>query len=151
MSGNGSRDSMNRLGSPPVDKAASGPASLAHVPPQEFSIQEHSAVMALVEELRPFCSRWMVELERPEIAREIGLIVTEGAVPAWAIYRDEESVLHFEDLLGGNSYLFGSMSAGLRLVRAVLEAAQARAAERSIRQLWWEQLPAWLVPDALRV
>ncbi len=151
MSGNGRRGLLNRLSLSPGDATSPGPVETAHVPSQEFSIQEHAAAMALVEALRPYCSRWMVELERPEIAREIGLIVTEGAVPAWAVYRDEESVLHFEDLVGGNSYLFGSMAAGLRLVRAVLEAAQARAAERSNRRLWWEDLPDWLVPEALRV
>lgn len=123
-----------------------GPVWTASAGPQELSIQEHAEAIALVDELRPYCGRWIVELQRPEIAREIGMIVlAEGAVPAWAIYRDAQGMLQFEDLIRSTSYLFGSMSAGLRLARAMLEAAAVLAAEERRHTTWWDRLPAWLV------
>ena len=124
------------------------PVWTAEAPDEELSIREHAEAIALVEELRPYCTRWSVELLRPDIAREIGLI-TGGpdANAMWAIYRDSSRTLHFEDLVAGTSYTFGTMSAGLRFVRAVLEAAAATEEEFAAAGRWWERLPGWLVTD----
>jgi hypothetical protein len=117
-------------------------------PPGELSIREHAEAIALVQSLRPYCVRWVVELGRPEIAPELGFIVAGAEpVPAWAIYRLPNGLLHFEDLAAGQSYTFGSMSAGLRFVRAVLESAADRAETAQRRGEWWEGLPEWLLTD----
>ncbi len=148
------RESEDRYGSRrhPGPGDARGPVWTATSGPQELSIQEHAEAIALVDELRPYCGRWIVELQRPEIAREIGMIVlAEGAVPAWAIYRDDHGMLHFEDLIRSTSYLFGTMSAGLRLARAVLEAAAVLAAEQRRQTTWWDRLPGWLIAPSAEV
>ena len=125
------------------------PAWTDEAPDEELSIREHAEAIALVEELRPYCTRWSVELMRPDIAREIGLISGgPDAGAMWAIYRDASRHLHFEDLVGGSSYTFGTMAAGLRFVRAVLEAAAATEEEFAAAGNWWERLPDWLVTDA---
>ncbi len=133
----------------PEADAARKPVWTAEAPAEELSIREHDEAIALVDALRPYCTRWSVELQRPDIAREIGLIIGgPEAAAIWAIYRDADNVLHFEDLGAGASYTFGTMSAGLRFVRAVLEAAAAVEAERVAGGIWWERLPEWLLGDA---
>ncbi len=130
------------------EEARQRPVWTAEAPDEELSIREHAEAIALVEELRPYCTRWSVELLRPDIAREIGLISGgPDANPIWAIYRDANRVLHFEDLAAGASYTFGTMSAGLRFIRAVLEAAAATEEEFAAAGNWWERLPQWLVAD----
>ena len=115
----------------------------------ELSIAEHAEAIALVEALRPYCIRWSVDLQRSDIADEIGLILAgEEAAAVWAIYRDAERTLRFEDLVDGMSYTFATMESGLRFVRAVLEAAAATAQEQAALGKWWERLPAWLLADA---
>ncbi len=133
----------------PDDTARRRPIWTADAPDEELSIREHAEAIALVEELRPYCTRWSVELLRPDIAREIGLISGgPDAAAIWAIYRDASRTLHFEDLAAGTSYTFGTMSAGLRFVRAVLEAAAATEEEHAAAGNWWERLPDWLLVDS---
>jgi hypothetical protein len=120
----------------------------AEAPDEALGILEHAEAIAMVEELRPYCTRWSVELQRPDIADEVGLVVGGPEVePLWAIYRDVDRVLHFEDLVACASYTFGTMSAGLRFVRAVIEAAAAADAEMAGAGSLWDRLPAWLVAD----
>ncbi len=123
------------------------PTWTAEAPEEALSILEHAEAIAMVEDLRPYCTRWSVELLRPDIANEIGLIIGgPEAAALWAVYRDAGRVLHFEDLTAGTSYTFGSMSAGLRFVRAVIEAVAA-AAEEAETGNWWNRLPKWLLED----
>ncbi len=132
----------------PAAVALRQPVWAVEAPEEALSILEHAEAIAMVEELRPYCTKWSVELLRPDIANEIGLVIGgPEAAAIWAVYRDAQRVLHFEDLSAGTSYTFGTMSAGLRFVRAVIEATVDAAEASMAAGTWWERLPRWLLED----